>query len=90
MPQEIIMALYTAIGVIFLYCKWGRERIRTFALSEILDLWTTEQTTSRMAAELIIFVVLGCIVAIGVVDPDTPPQALTAGLGWTGLMATAK
>ena len=84
------MVLYTALGVIFLYCKWGRKRIKVYALSEILDMWTTEQTTPRLAAELIIFVVVGCILAIGVVDPTTPAQALTAGLGWTGLLATAK
>ena len=90
MTDDLIMVAYTAFGVIFLYCKWGRKRIKVFALSEILDMWTTEQTKSRMIAELIIFVVLGCILAIGVVQPTTPAQALTAGLGWTGLLATAK
>ena len=90
MAIDISMIAYSALGTIFLYCKWGRKRIRVYVLSEILDIWTTEQTKSRMAIELTIFVVLGCTLAIGLVGPTTPPQAFAAGLGWTSLLATGK
>ena len=90
MPDQLSLVVFTAIGTIILYCKWGPKRTQTLGLSVLLDLWTTEQTKPRRIAELVIFVALGCTIAMGVVAPTTPIQALAAGLSWTGLLATAK
>ena len=90
MLSEFSLVGYTAIGTIFLYCKWGRTKIRVYGLSGLFDIWTTEQTRLRLTAELIVFVALGCILAMGIVEPKTPIQALAAGVTWTSLLAAGK
>ena len=43
--------------------------------------------TVRRALEPVLFVALGAFVAVGFVQPATIPQAIAAGIGWTGLFS---
>jgi hypothetical protein len=40
--------------------------------------------------EFLVFLALGCIVGIGFTNPSNPQQALTAGMGWTGVFVRRK
>jgi len=53
-------------------------------ISDIVDIFHLPQTL-RAAVDCIVFTIVGVIVSIGLVDPSSPSQAITAGLGWTGL-----
>lgn len=78
--------LYTAVGASLFWSWWGRSRLRVFGLSNILVVFGVPGRW-RARLEFVIFIVLGCLVGIGLVDPRSPVQALTAGLGWTGVFA---
>jgi hypothetical protein len=75
--------VFTAIGVAVFWGKWGRTRLKAYVLSDLVNLIPVG-AKQRAAIEFLVFLVLGCLVGIGVVQPTTPAQALTAGLGWTG------
>jgi hypothetical protein len=77
---------FTAIGVSVFWGKWGRTRLKAFLLSDILNLFHLKPS-HRAAAEFIIFMILGCLIGIGVTQPHNAVQALTAGFGWTGFFA---
>jgi hypothetical protein len=36
------------------------------------------------------FTALGCFIGIGILQPNNPQQAVTAGFAWTGLFAKMK
>jgi hypothetical protein len=78
--------IYTALGAALFWGKWGRTRLKAYVLSDIVELLPVSDHW-RSAIELTIFVTIGCVVGIGVVQPLNPTQALTAGFGWTGLFA---
>jgi len=78
--------LFAAIGASVFWGKTGRTALRAYVLSELVDL-TGVTGKWRHAAEFLIFVILGCIVGLAVVDPRTAVQALTAGFAWTGVFS---
>lgn len=78
--------LFTAIGAAVFWGKWGKTRLKAFVLSDLLNAFPLNPKV-RGAIELLIFVALGCIVGIAVVQPTSAAQAITAGFGWTGLFA---
>lgn len=78
--------VFTAIGAAVFWGKWGRTKLQAYVLSDVLNLLPLE-TKARSAIEFFIFLILGCLVSIAVVQPHNPTQALTAGFGWTGLFA---
>jgi hypothetical protein len=80
---------FTAIGASIFWGKWGRTRLRPYVLSDLIGFLTTNERW-RGFLEFAVFLILGCIVGIGVVQPSTATQALTAGFGWTGLFARQK
>src|SRR5258705_10885517 len=77
---------YTAIGAAVYWGRRGRSRLRPYGLSNIVDRLGVAGTP-RVLIEFFVFVTLGCIVGIGVVDPRNATQALTAGFAWTGFFA---
>lgn len=82
-PQAI---LFASIGVIVVWAKMGRKKLRVYGLSRLVDQFGLSKRM-QMVTEFLIFVSIGVTVAIGVVQPSTATQALAAGMGWTGLLA---
>jgi hypothetical protein len=80
---------FTAAGAIVYWCRWGPNALRVYGLSRIIDLLDVSDRTKRIL-ELSAFVVLGCFIGIGVLQPTNPTQALTAGFAWTGLFGKLK
>lgn len=81
---------FTALGATILWGRWGRDRLRPYLLPEclnLLDRWFSEHKNWKDFIEFAIFIFLGTVVAIMVVEPSTSRQAFAAGLGWTGLVA---
>jgi hypothetical protein len=78
--------VFTAIGVSVFWGKWGRSKLQAYLLHDVVNLLHLSEER-RGAIEFLIFLVLGCLVGIGVTQPTTPAQAITAGFGWTGLFA---
>ncbi len=78
--------LFTAIGITILWGKLGRRKLRPYALGNLVDLlpWSSNV---RQLIEFCLFVSIGTVVAVGVVDPGKVTQALAAGFGWTGFFA---
>ena len=79
-------AFYAFLGAGLLYMRWGRSRLRAFAFSDFLDTFDLDDRW-RVRLEMFVFIIVGTFVAIGVTQPSSVPQAFTAGLGWTGLVA---
>jgi len=75
--------LYTAIGVVVFWGKWGRTELKTYGLSRFVRMFCKGKPATCI--EFLIFVMLGCLVGIGVTSPQNPQQAITAGFGWTGI-----
>jgi hypothetical protein len=78
--------IYTAIGVAVFWGTWGRSRLQAYVLSDLVTLLGLGPR-ARAVTEFVIFLVVGCLVGIGVTNPSNPTQALTAGFGWTGFFA---
>jgi hypothetical protein len=85
-PFHTWSVIYTALGVILFWSKWGREKVKAYYLSELVETFVKNER-AQMVIELLLFVSIGCLVGIGIVRPQNIPQALSAGLGWTGLVA---
>jgi hypothetical protein len=92
MPQQFLTfqfwahAFFASIGAGLFYMQWGRSNLRAFQLSDFLDTFNLEVNT-RHRLELLIFVAIGTVIAMGVAKPANVQQAFSAGLGWTGLAA---
>jgi hypothetical protein len=76
--------LYAAAGSAALYTKLATERRRVLVLSRIIDLGQLAPLV-RSVIELIVFVGIGCFIAVSVVQPSNVQQAIAAGMSWTGL-----
>jgi hypothetical protein len=77
---------FTAIGAAVYWGKWGRTKLKAYVLSDLVNLIPVEEKW-RFAIEFAIFLIIGSVVGIAVVQPTNATQALTAGFGWTGLFA---
>ena len=77
---------FTAIGAAVYWGKWGRTKLKAYVLSDVINLIPMGRKW-RAAIEFVIFLTIGCVVGIAVVQPTNATQALTAGFGWTGLFA---
>jgi hypothetical protein len=84
--------LYTAAGATVFWGKWGRTRLRPFLLATVMDYFFSGQKTLklRQLIEFVIFLGFGVLVGVGLTEPQNVTQALAAGLGWTGLVASNK
>ena len=81
---DIWQLVFTGIGVSVFWGKWGRSKLKPFYLATL-----TRTLPVRMQApvEFLVFLVLGCLVAVATVEPRNAIQALVAGFAWTGVFA---
>lgn len=82
---EFWSVFFTAVGVIVLWSKMGRKRIKTYALSRLIKVLGFSDRPA-IVLEFLVFVGLGTVVAVAIVQPTNAQQAFAAGLGWTGLL----
>jgi phosphotransferase system glucose/maltose/N-acetylglucosamine-specific IIC component len=73
------------------WSRLGPAKVRTYLLSPIFDsiFGADGKSGLRLVLECALFVALGVLIGIGVAQPSNAVQALTAGLGWTALLAKA-
>ncbi len=76
--------IFSAIGAAIFWGRWGKNKLRPFFLADFIDLLPANEKTKDLISFLL-FVALGCVVTVGVVQPTNVPQAFSGGLGWTGL-----
>ena len=79
--------VYTAIGAAVFWCRSGRTKLKVYYLSNVFDLVQFPEGPWRRCIEFLVFIVLGCLIGIGITKPDSVPQAITAGFAWTGFLA---
>lgn len=78
---------YTALGAAVFWGRAGRTKLRVYYLSYLFDMLKFPDGPLRQVVEFSLFIVLGCLIGIGIAKPETPPQAITAGFAWTGFFA---
>lgn len=78
---------YTAIGAAVFWGRTGRTKLRVYYLSYLFDMLQFPDGVIRQVLEFIIFMVLGVLIGIGIANPGTVAQAITAGFAWTGFVA---
>jgi hypothetical protein len=79
--------VYTALGAMFFWTRTGRAKLKVYALSWLFDILKVPDSGKRQVVEFIIFIVFGCLIGIGIANPATVAQAVTAGFAWTGFVA---
>jgi hypothetical protein len=82
--------VFAAIGSFALWLKLGeRQQLTVHGLGKF---WGLLKITGRKrdVIELISFVVVGAFMSMLFTDPTNVRQAFSAGLGWTGLLATSR
>ena len=75
--------VYTAIGASVYWGVQGRTKLRPFLLPDVLPHLPWERAQAIL--EFVVFLTMGCLVGIAFVNPTNAQQALTAGMGWTGV-----
>ena len=83
---ELPSMVFTALGAMLVWARLGPEKVRVFALSRLVE-GLRISDTAKLLTEFCIFVTLGVVVGVAVVQPTTVTQALAAGMGWTGLLS---
>lgn len=79
---------YTAIGAAVFWSVRGRTELKPFGLSAVLRYLPLKRFHPMI--EFILFIALGCFVGIAFADPGNSRQAITAGMGWTGVFVKRK
>jgi len=77
---------FAAFGVLILYARWGKNALRIYVPRDVVQTFHLS-ADSNTRLEFVIFLVLGSVIAVLFADPQSPQQAISAGLGWTGLIA---
>ena len=77
---------FTAIGVFLIWASWGSGRLSVKYLNDSLAKLGLSQNW-LMVVEFAVTMTVGVLVAVAIVDPQTAPQAIAAGMGWTSLVA---
>jgi hypothetical protein len=80
---------YAAIGSMVFWGKMGRTKLKAYVLSDVLDRLPVRPNTQYLI-EFFIFVILGCVVGIGITQPTNARQAITAGIAWTGIFSAPR
>jgi hypothetical protein len=82
------MILFTGLGAAIFWGRNGRKKLKVFVLSDLFDaLKFDEKSPWRVVIEFVLFVTFGILIGIGGIAPTTIPQALTAGIAWTGMVS---
>jgi hypothetical protein len=84
------VVIAAASGCAVLWSKEGPNKLRIYALSDVVDRLPLSENT-RYFIQFIVFVVLGTFASLLMIAPATARQAFAAGLGCTAaLTRTAK
>jgi len=75
---------FTAIGVSIYWGVQGRTKLKPFLLPDVLPHLPSER--AQAVLEFFVFLAMGCIVGIAFTNPTNAQQAITAGMGWTGVL----
>ncbi len=89
MAFEAINVVCAGAGSALLYSTWGRDKLSAYLFSDFLDKFPMDDRL-RASIELVVFVGFGTFIALVVTTPNTPGQAFSAGMGWTGFAARPK
>src|SRR5947207_14156748 len=81
--------LFTATGAAVIWGKMGRTKLKAYYLSGVIRALPLNAKL-RSLIEFVVFVILGCLVGIGVAQPVNVRQALTAGFAWTSFFAVPR
>lgn len=79
--------MYTALGAAFFWSRTGRTKLKVYVLSWLFDAFKVPDCGARQVAEFVLFIVFGCLIGIGIANPTTVAQAVTAGFAWTAFVA---
>lgn len=82
---SLAQVLFTALGVFALWASWGGQGLRLAHLRSVLALLGCPRNC-RVAVDFGVTMCLGVLVAVTYIQPETPQQAIAAGLGWTSLV----
>jgi hypothetical protein len=88
--QSAGLWLFAAIGTILSWTKMKKAERDVYGLTELIKRFVPDNEEKRGIVEIVVFVLIGCILAMGIIAPSTPPQALAVGLGWTALTTTPR
>ena len=77
--------LFTAFGVFLVWSSWGAGKLSVKHLNTQLALFGLPPN-ALLVIEFLVTMVFGVILAITFVQPQTPSQAIAAGMGWTSLV----
>lgn len=84
-PEWLYLTVFCCLGAFVLHCKLRSENQPMIEfLKHLFPKW---ESSWRTFLEACFFAVIGGIVSYGLIQPITTPQALSAGLGWTGLIS---
>jgi hypothetical protein len=53
----------------------------------VFDIARVPDGRLRHSLEFLVFLTMGCVIGIGITQPGTAAQAITAGMAWTGFLA---
>jgi len=82
--------LFAGIAVYALWLALKRRDIEVFTTMPLTAIPRGVLWYFAFYFDLLLFVTVGVIVSVGVVQPSTPLQAIAAGLSWTGLLTRRK
>jgi hypothetical protein len=85
---ESSLIIFTAAGAAASWIVKGRRKLKLVGLSDLCN--GLKLGRARPWVEFVVFIALGVFIGIAFADPKTSNQAMTAGLGWTGLMTQAE
>ena len=77
---------FTAVGVFVIWSSWGKGQLSVKYLNaRLAELGLSPNWL--MIVEFVVTIFAGVVVSIAFIDPQTAPQAIAAGMGWTSLIA---
>jgi len=76
---------YAALGVVALASRWGHDGLRVWVPAALIKTLHLDDDRNTQV-EFAVFVILGSVFGVILGGPDTPRQAVAAGLGWTGFL----
>jgi hypothetical protein len=79
--------VYTGLGAAFFWGRAGRTKLKVYVLSSLFDTLKVPDGRIRQGFEFALFIIFGCLIGIGITNPATVAQAVTAGFAWTGFVA---
>ena len=83
--ESLSLILFCCLGAFVLHCKLHSEEQKVITF--IQHLFPDWDSSWRTFIEACLFAFIGGIISYGLTQPTTTPQALSAGLGWTGLIS---